>query len=448
MGGNFINALAENTSDVLIVAAVLATVVGLALFMRARARHVRRLRAEVLGEVPITGGMREIIARAFNVTSAELATVGAVTFADLAWQYSLAAPSIWDHFHGPAANHIADAIHNLEVLRDALGAQASQVFAQVVESLKHIEATQVFHELAERLPILESAGTSSALALSAASHSAVDTLAGAGAVLESKAGVAASAASTIGDGGLLYHIPLITMGFATYRAWKRGQQGTALLRNMEFAAIEVTSRAGGALIGGQMGGVIGTAIAPGIGTIVGGVAGAIAGTFAGMKVGEDLKQRHVRQARRAFDQALSRLGQAYLEDPARYQQLVDVFVQHERAYQQSLRETRRRLHRHATPWRVAWPDQKLILLQETVRLAEDRLGAVRQGTIEALDRLDFMRLRGQNHELGVVVWSNPALREQLAPDPALVESLQAAHDRLTYEVAQFGAAWQQASAPS
>jgi hypothetical protein len=174
----------------------------------------------------------------------------------------------------------------------------------------------------------------------------------------------------------------------------------------------------------------------------------VAGTFAGMKVGEDFKKRHVQQARRAFDEALSRLGQTYLEHPSRYNELAGVFTEHERAYVGSLEETRRRLRRHATPWRVAWPDQKLILLQETVRLAENRLDSVRQGTVEALDRLDFMRLRGRNHELGVILWSNPALREELSPDPTLVEPLQESHDRLTREVAHFGGSLQQAGMAS
>jgi hypothetical protein len=84
--------------------------------------------------------------------------------------------------------------------------------------------------------------------------------------------------------------------------------------------------------------------------------------------------------------------------------------------------------------RIIWPDQKLILLEETVRLAEDRVGNIRQGTIEALERLDFMQVRGQNHELGVILWSNPALREQVKPDATLVTRLEEIQNRLAREL--------------
>lgn len=431
----FTNTLSDVSPTMLLVLAGLVVLAGV-LFLWARARHVQRLRAEVLGEVPLAGGVREALAKALNANTAELTTIGAVTFADIAWQYSLADPHIWDHFTGPAADHMADVIQNLDVLHATLGDHAQQIFFQVAESLKHIEATQLFNELAERIPLLETAGNATAVAASAAGQSVVDTLWQAGATVEAKGQAAATMAAAAGDSSLLHHIPLITIGFATYRAWRRSQQGAELKRNVEFAAIEVATRAGGALVGGQIGGIVGTAIVPGIGTIIGGVAGAIAGTLAGMRVGEDVKKRHVRQARQQFDELLEDLGRDYLEDPVRYKALSSVFMEHERDYIESLKETRGRLRRYAMPWRVAWPDQKLILLQETVRLAEDRLGNVRQGTIEALDRLDFMRLRGSNHELGVILWSNPALREQISPDMSLVSKLEETQTHLSREVHQ------------
>ncbi len=421
----------------LLFAVGIAAVLALFMFTRARARHIRRLRAEVLGEVPVSGGLRAALAKVFNVDTAELTTVGAVTFADLAWQYSLADPQIWDHFQGPAADHIVNAIQNMDVLRSALGVHAQNFLPQMMESLKHIEATQLFQELAEKVPMLEAAGNATAVAAAASTHAAVDALASAGsASLEAKGQVVGTITTAAGDGSLLHHIPLITIGFATYRAWRRAQQGAELKRNVEFAAIEVGTRAGGALVGGQLGGVIGTAVVPGVGTILGGVVGAIGGTIAGMRLGEDIKKRHVRQARQQFDDLLAQLGREYLEDPIRYQQLSNVFVEHEREYMQSLKETRRRLRRYASPLRVLWPDQKLILLQETVRLAENRIGSVRQGTVEALERLDFMQVRGQNHELGVILWSNPALREQVKPDSGLVVRLEETQLRLARELAQ------------
>jgi hypothetical protein len=440
MSGQFIEALSRNAAAVVTWGGAIGGVLVLILFLRARARRVRRLQGEIRREVPLTDRMKEALATVFNVQSAELTTVGAVTFADIALQYSMADPTIWDHFDGPAADHIADAIQNLDVLRASLGDQAGAFFHNVVDSLNNIEALSVFNDLAERLPLLESAGTGTAVAAEASGHSLVDSLAQAGSAgVEGKvSGVlsTAEAAQTVGDGGLLMHLPLVTIGFATYRAWRRSQKGTELPRNLEFASIEVATRAGGGLIGGQIGGVIGTAIVPGIGTIIGGVTGAIAGTVGGMFLGEDIKKRHVKKAREMFDATLVQLGDMYLKDPVRFKRLTSVFVENEREYTENLQAMRRRLNQHAIPFRVIWPDQKLVLLQETVHLAENRLSTIKQGTIDAVDRLNYMRETDQNHELGVILWSNAALRDQLAPDPELVQSLELTHERLRRELVQ------------
>jgi hypothetical protein len=190
------------------------------------------------------------------------------------------------------------------------------------------------------------------------------------------------------------------------------------------------------LVGGQIGGTIGTAIAPGLGTIIGGVAGAIAGTIGGMFLGEDIKKRHILQARQAFDSSLQKLGSTYLENPARFRELTEVFLSYEAEYVTNFKATRRRLFRYSMPWRIAWPDEKLILLQETVRLAENRLGAVKQGTIDAMDRLNYMQAAGKSHDLGVILWSNAALREQLDLRADLVANLEAEHDKLAHELTQ------------
>ncbi len=438
MAERFIQSLADNMADVLTTAAVIGGLVLLILYLRARQRRVARLRAEVHGAVAQPPRLREVLGRVANLTTAEMAAVGTVTFVDIAWQYSLADPQIWDHFSGPAADHIIDAIQNLDVLRASLGERSQAAANQLLESLKATEAAQVFHDLVEKLPLVESAAASTAVAVEASGHSMVDSLSAASAAVEGKAHAAAGAVGATAGGGLIQHLPLVTIGFATYRAWRRSQRGTGLGRNIEFTAIEVATRAGGGLIGSQLGGAAGTAIAPGIGTLLGGVAGAVAGTIGGVLLGEDIKKRHLRQAQRAFEESLEQLGRTYLEEPAAFQRLTGVFVQHERAYVESLRQTRRRLLAYAMPWRIAWPDQKLILLQETVRLAEDRLSSVRQGTIDAIDRLDYMRVRGQNRELGAILWSNPALRDQVDPDPALVQTLDQQQARLRREIAHMG----------
>jgi len=437
MLGRFVNALADNAAAVLIWGGALALIILVFLFLRARHRHIRQLRALIRREIPLTSQLKEALSKVFNMSTAEVTAVGAVTFADIAVQYSIADPTIWDHFQGPAANHIADAIQNLDILHSSLGEQSMRFFGQVVESLKHVEALNIFNDLAQQLPLLESAGTATAVAVEASGNSIVDSLAHATANAgDIKAHAATAAAGAAGEGSLLTHLPLVTIGFATYRAWRRSQKGTELGRNLEFASIEVATRAGGGLIGGQLGGVVGTAIAPGVGTILGAIGGAIAGTVGGMFLGEDIKRRHVKKAREEFDLLLEGFGTSYLQDPVRFKQLSGVFVENEHAYATNLRATRRRMIGHAAPFRFVWPDEKLVLLQETVRLAENRLSSIKQGTIDAIDRLAYMRETGQNHELGVILWSNGALRDQLDPDPALVESLQTTHDKLRHELVQ------------
>lgn len=437
MINDFVNSLAQNSAVVIAWVGGIGAVVGLILFIRARARRIQRMRAELSSAIPMSDALKQALGEIFNVHSAELTTVGAVTFADIAWQYSMADPTIWDHFDGPAADHMADAIQNLDVLRASLGAQSGMFFENVIDGLKHVEALHVFNDLADKLPMLESAGTATAVAVEASSHSLVDTFRSAGATLtQAKADAVTGAATAAGDTGLIGHLPLVTIGFATYRAWRRSQKGTQLKRNLEFTGIEVATRAGGGLAGGQLGGLIGTAIAPGVGTIVGGVIGAIGGTLGGMLLGEDIKKRHVKKAQETFDASLETFGKTYLKDPVRYKQLTSVFMENEREYTDNLKATRQRLLRYSMSWRVVWPDQKLVLLQETVRLAEDRLGSIKQGTVDAIDRLNYMRETDQHHELGILLWSNPALRDQLHPDAELVQTLELSQDKLRHELIQ------------
>jgi hypothetical protein len=64
------------------------------------------------------------------------------------------------------------------------------------------------------------------------------------------------------------------------------------------------------------------------------------------------------------------------------------------------------------------------------------LGAVKQGTIDALDRLNYMLAAGKSHDLGVILWSNAALRDQLDLSEDLVAGLEEEHDKLAHELTQ------------
>ncbi len=429
MLNSFSRALASNLAFVLTAALVAGAVAGGWLYVRARKRHVDRIRRRLGAHVPVPRGIKDTLAKALNADAAEIGAIGAVTFVDLAWQYSMADPTIWDHFHGPAATHITDAIQNLDVLKGTLGDHALPVVDNVFEYLRHLEALHVFGDLIDKLPVV---GASTQVVLEAKGASVVDTLI--------KTAITPDAATTAGTdvAALGLHIPVVTVGFAAYRAWRRSQKGAGLRRNVEFATIEVATRATGGLVGGQVGGVIGTAIVPGVGTAVGAVAGAVAGALGGAVLGETIKKRHVERAGSDLNASLERLGATYLEDDANFAKVTGVFREQESEYLDHLGDMRRRLRRYAMPWRLAWPDEKLILLEETVHLAEERLSGIQQGTVDAIDRLAWMRASGQRRELGVMLWSNPALAEEVPCDVELVGAVRSANDRLRHEMQQFG----------
>jgi hypothetical protein len=436
--------LINNSSLVLATTAGIGLVVLGILYMRARLRHVVGLRNRLNGAIRLPDQVMQTLSKVLNVNSAEFATIGTVTFVDLSWHYSMADPQIWDHFNGPGAQHIADAIQNLDILRSSLGSQGGAIMDNVFHYVQGLEATSIFHETTARLA--ETAGAAaqgavasvSALALDAPGQALVERLGKAGnhalqSVADAKAGV-------VGDtGGLLLHVPLVTIGFASYRAWKRAQSGAGLARNLEFAAIEVTTRAGGGILGGQLGGAIGTAMAPGVGTIVGSVAGAVAGAISGAILGEEFKQRHVKQASQKLDSALVSLGELHLDHPGRFRELNEVFIKQEKEYENNLRQMQGRLFRYSLlPWRVVWPNETLVLLQETVRMAQERLAKIKKGALDAVDQLTYMQAKQQHREMGVILWSDPALRTQLTTDPSLISAVEKATEKLRHEVVHLG----------
>lgn len=429
----FVESLADNAADVLTVAVVLSVVAGLVLFWLRRRRHIADIRRRLLGGVEVPGKAREMLAKALNADVAEMSAIGAVSLVDLAWHYGMADPTIWDAFDGPAADHMADAMQNLDVLKGALGDHGLLVVHNIFEYLRSLEATQVFGDLIDKLPLLDNAST---VVLEAKGASVVDSLASGAASTDA---VVSAKADAVGNAGLVAHIPLVTVGFASYRAWRRAQKGAGLRRNVEFAGIEVATRASGGLVGGKVGGVVGSLIVPGVGTVIGTVAGAVAGAVGGALLGETFKKRHVERASGELNTTLTRLGMEYLDHRGNFQRVTDLFREQEQEYVANLRETRRRLRRYSMPWRLIWPDEKLILLRETVAMAEDRLGSIQEGTVEAIDRLNFMRNTGQRRELGIMLWSNPALCEELDCNSELVGAVQQANDQLRHELAQLGA---------
>ncbi|NDJ34673.1 MAG: hypothetical protein GYB64_08380 [Chloroflexi bacterium] len=332
----------------------------------------------------------------------EAAAVGGVTFVELAWQITLADPSAWEHISS------AGALSGAEPLVHTSG---------LLDSLTQTEALQVFTDMLD--------------------NPAADVVAGA--AVEGMVDGAASSADAILDAsntGVVFSVPVVTAAFAAYRAWRRSQNGTDPKRNLEFAAVEVVTRAGGGMTGAKAGGVVGTLIAPGVGTIIGTVTGAIAGTLGGAALGEQVKQHHIERSRREFRAALDDLGEHYLTDEARFSKLTGLLAEQEKLAIENVAQTRRRFTNAAVPFRVIWPDEKFVLMQETLKLAELKLAELKQGTADAVTRLQYMRAAGKHHELGAMLWHSQPLIERLNPEPDLLNRLQTSSVRLAYEEAQ------------
>jgi len=477
-----VNEFLSSISSLLQIVLVLGLiVVG---FYLGRRWHIRKLRAQVRGKLPLTEEIRQTVARLFSSDVLEVAALGAVTYVDVAWQYSLADPQLWGYLDGSVASHALDAMVDPQVLEAGLGDHSAAVLDQVANYLQQAEALSAFDHsldsvmrLGMDLPnaVLVLDGHSDALydLLSQKSHVAdavvdaksqavtdgaisvlpdakasalieakTDALvdAKASALLDAKAStLVESKAIAALDADLLHHIPIITIGFAAYRAWRRAEGGTSWARNLEFAATEVVARAGGALTGARVGGTVGTLIVPGYGTVVGSVVGAVGGAIAGARLSEEIKRRHVRQAQRKLDETLNNLGAPYLQDPVGYRRLQAAFYEQEKAAKRNVAGTQREYRAYARWWRRIWPDQKLILMQETVRDADDRLASIRQQVRDTLDRVEALRQRDDYRALGLVLWNAPGMCQQLDCAELLVQDVRQANEHLRHELQQVGA---------
>jgi hypothetical protein len=468
----------------LLQVALLLAILGIVFFVARRWRLVR-LRRLVRGALPLKEEIKQAVSEVLNADVLEVASLGAVTYLDVAWQYSVADPQIWQHLDGAGAAHAADAMADPALLQAGLGDHAPAVLGQVADHLQHAAAIQSFDhsldqvmglgpELPNTLALLDghpqslidilvhkgqaadavgakaqglSDGTSSALGDVKAS--ALDAKAAAidaktAALVDAKASAVADAHTNLLDtpwdaGDLVHYVPLVTIGFATYRAWRRAENGTHWGRNVEFAATEVITRSGGALAGAKVGGTVGTLVVPGSGTVVGSVVGAVGGALAGARLGEEIKRRHMRQAERELDQALHNLGAPYMADPVGLRRLQRVFEEQQQTAHENVTITRRQYARHARWWRRLWPDQKLVLLQETVREADARMLEVRQQMRDTLERIEVLRRQENYKALGLVLWNAPTMCRRLGCAQPLVDQVDQANRRLRYELQQVGA---------
>jgi hypothetical protein len=168
--------------------------------------------------------------------------------------------------------------------------------------------------------------------------------------------------------------------------------------------------------------------------------GAVGGAIAGARLSEEIKRRHVNQAQRELDEALHNLGAPYLRDPVSYRQLRELFTEQERLAKTNAEVTRQQYARYARWWRRLWPDQKLVLLQETVRDADKRLLDIRQQLRDTLDRIDVLRQQNNYKALGLILWNAPGICRQLSCSPLLLQDVDHANEQLHQELQQLGAA--------
>jgi hypothetical protein len=459
-------------------------------FVLARRWRIRKLRGLVRGQLPLREEVRQAVSRLFSSEVLEVAAVGAVTYVDMAWQYSLADPQIWSHLEGAGAANAAHAMADPHLLEMGLGEHAPSVLGHLADYFQGAEALQAFDHSLDNVMRLGADVPDAVLLLAGHPHSLLDLLlhkshaadalapakaqalsdGAAGTLLDAKTGALVDAkmgalteakASALADaktsalldakaGGLLdapwdggdlwHHIPLITIGFATYRVWRRAEGGAQWGRNLEFAATEVVSRSGGALAGAKVGGTVGTLAVPGYGTVIGSVVGAVGGAIAGARLSEEIKRRHVRLAQRELDRALHHLGTPYLEDPVGYRRLQAVFSEQEKRAERGVEGTRREYTAYARWWRRVWPDQKLVLLQETAREADERLRKVNQQVRDTLERVEVLRQQNNYKALGLILWNAPGMCRQLDCAEVLIREVDRANERLRHELQQVGVA--------
>jgi hypothetical protein len=450
---DFLNSLSSLLQIILLL-----LVLGLGFYL-ARRWRIRRLRALVRGQVPLREEIQQALGKLFSSDTLEVAALGTVTFVDVAWQYSLAEPEIWTHVDG------ADALADPDLLQASLGEHAPSLLDNLAENLQQTEALDAFDhsldsvmqvgaDLPETVLLLDGHPDSLLDLLLHKSHvadaladakiqAAADTLdAKVQATADSIADVKLSA--VLDNADLVHHIPLITISFAAYRAWRRAETGTAWNRNLEFAATEVIARTGGALVGAKMGGKVGATVGmlvvPDYGLIIGSVVGAVSGAIAGARLSEAIKHRRVRRAQRELDGALNKLGAPYLQDPVGYRRLSQLFAEQEQRAQHNIQATRQQYTAYARWWRRLWPDQKLILLQETARAADERLLDVHQQIRDTLERVEVLRQQNNYRALGVILWNAPGMRRQLGCPEARVSAVSTANEHLRHELQQLGVA--------
>jgi hypothetical protein len=133
------------------------------------------------------------------------------------------------------------------------------------------------------------------------------------------------------------------------------------------------------------------------------------------------------------------LGEYHLDHPGRFRELTDIFTTQEKEYERNLSAIQWRLVGYGLlPWRIIWPDEKLVLLQETVSMARERLNAIKKGALDAVDQLTYMKDRRQHREMGLILWNDTALRQQLVIEPKLVGEVDEATNKLRHEITQHG----------
>jgi uncharacterized membrane-anchored protein YhcB (DUF1043 family) len=160
------------------------------------------------------------------------------------------------------------------------------------------------------------------------------------------------------DPGL--HFPFITMAFSSYReARLLWNEKTTFERALVHVGIDVVGVSGGALAGAKAGGLLGTVFGP-PGTVVGSIVGSIAGAICGKLVSTSIRKATFREARAAYDSAVSNAQEAVESEISRSKQrIAELQTEYQQKFIQNRTKAEQRARRQVAEIRLKFEDNLL-----------------------------------------------------------------------------------------
>jgi hypothetical protein len=123
-----------------------------------------------------------------------------------------------------------------------------------------------------------------------------------------------------------------------------------------------------------------------------------------------------------------------------YRRLRAAFTEQDKAAKRNVQRTRQEYDAYARWWRRLWPDEKLVLLEETVREADTRVLEIQQQVFDTLERVEVLRQQNGYKALGLILWNAPGMCQQLGCAEMLLQDVHRANEGLRRELVQVGVA--------